>query len=486
MLALLKHDKIKSVDPIQVYLPIGFGFDVPTGTWVKGFHNESVLLGGLGALTGVVGRPNKFKTTLGEAMVFSAMARLFTTSETTLSEYDTESNKQPSRLKHLAGMISEIFKDRPVFEEGIFSLTNKGLMPGDVWFEELKGFIEQKIEHHKEIQVKTVFPGWGGKEPVSIPMPTFGIVDSISNFSTTDVDNISKNNALGDSGANMIHARQGLAKQRLMMEAPTLAVRGSHYMLFTAHVGEKLDLNASPYAPVPQKKLQYLPQGDKIKGVTDAFLYLLHNCWHVVSSNLMVTKDKEAEYPRDSDDRFEGDTDLNEVIVQQLRGKGGQSGIRIPVVISQTDGVLPSLSEFNYIKKSERFGLGGNMQNYYVELLPDVKLSRTTVRGKLERDPLLQRAVNICSEICQIQHYQRSFNRFFKEPKQVYEILKQKGYDWDLLLRTRGWWTVDDEKNPVPRLSTMDILRMCLDKDDPEHYHPYWYPKKYEELQPTA
>ena len=482
MLSCLIQDVYERADPVKIYLPIGAGLDIATGTWVKGFHGESILLGGLGVLTGIVGRPNKFKSTVAEFMMWSAAGRIFYATPTSVGIYDTEFNKQPSRIVANASSASVLMRDRDIFYEGIVTLTDKTKVPGDVYFDRLKDYSNRKIENKKDLLVKTPFRSWDPEKPLEIILPTFALTDSISNFSTSDVDEISNKNSLGESGANMIHARQGLAKQRLMMEAPTVAGRSNHFMLFTAHVGEKLDLASNPYAPIPQKKMQHLPSTDKIKGVTDAFLTLLSNCWHIAACDLLVNKDKEAEYPRDSDDTFKGDTDLNRVVLQQLRGKNGQSGVRIPLIVSQTDGVLPTLSEFDYIKNSDRFGLGGNLQNYYVELLPDVKLSRTTVRSKIQSDEKLCRAINIVSEMCQMDHYQRQYSHLYCTPKQLYDDLKAKGYDWDILLNTRGWWTVNDDDVPMKRLSTMDLLRMRLDKDNPEHYHPWWYPVPFEQL----
>ena len=55
-------------------------------------------------------------------------------------------------------------------------------------------------------------------------------------------------------------------------------------------------------------------------------------------------------------------------------------------------------------------------------------------------------------------------------PKQLYDDIKAKGYDWDILLNTRGFWTFDNDSQPTNFLSTMDLLRMRVGL-----YHPYWY-----------
>jgi len=54
-------------------------------------------------------------------------------------------------------------------------------------------------------------------------------------------------------------------------------------------------------------------------------------------------------------------------------------------------------------------------------------------------------------------------------PKEPYDDLKAKGYAWNKLLDTSGWWTIEDgsEKELPSLLSTMNLWWMRLSK-----YHP--------------
>ena len=153
-----------------------------------------------------------------------------------------------------------------------------------------------------------------------------------------------------------------------------------------------------------------------------------------------------------------------------LRSKSGPTGLPFELVISQSEGVHVGLTEFNYIRSMDRFGLGGHDRSYYLELLPEVALSRTTIRGKIDSNPRLQRALEITSELCQITHLWHDVPKDkLCTPKQLYEDIKAKGYDWDELLDTRAWWTFDDYDHPIKRLTTMDLLNMRLGE-----YTPYW------------
>jgi hypothetical protein len=223
--------------------------------------------------------------------------------------------------------------------------------------------------------------------------------------------------------------------------------------------------------PQPTKKLQHQKAGDKIKGVTDRFFFLMLNCWDNQAAKPLINQGtKGAEYPRMGEDTIELDPDLNIVSTKQLRGKNGLTGYTIDLLVSQSEGILPELTEFHYCKTNDRWGLNGSDRNYSLALKPDVSLQRTTVRTKLQTDPALARAMNIQSEMLQIKKFWPGFDKeLMCTPQQLFDDLKSQGYDWDQLLATRGWWTYNNDKHPIPFLSTIDLLRMRKNL-----YKPYW------------
>jgi hypothetical protein len=79
--------------------------------------------------------------------------------------------------------------------------------------------------------------------------------------------------------------------------------------------------------------------------------------------------------------------------------------------------------------------------------------------------------MNITAELAQMHHYWRYLKDedILCTPQQLFEDLIKLGWDWDVLLSTRGWWTVNNDQHPVPFLSTMDLLRMRKGL-----YSPYW------------
>ena len=47
---------------VRAMINIGALLDIPTGLWLKGKYKENILNGGLGAITGIVGIGNNFKS----------------------------------------------------------------------------------------------------------------------------------------------------------------------------------------------------------------------------------------------------------------------------------------------------------------------------------------------------------------------------------------------------------------------------------------
>jgi hypothetical protein len=465
---------------VKAMINIGALFDIPTGFPVVGINGEWIWNGGVAPLTGVVGIGNNFKTTIMRFMSLTSCSRMvirnFKDGEdlaSTGSTYDTEVNTHEKRVADLAGRIEE-FHGEDILDTGRWVVTDKTVYSGTEWYKAYREFLDGKIKNPKYV-IKTPFWNRDRTGPMEIIMPTFTEMDSFTEFETDDVEAMQVKAELGDSSGNMIHQRQGLAKLRFLMQAPGLNGRSMDYLFMTAHIGKESTLmNTGPGGQVPIVKNIHLKNGDKIKGTTDKFTFITHNCWHCFNAKPMINDGtKGPEYPRDADDNLKLDTDLMLVLVKQLRGKSGPSGMPMQIIVSQSEGVLPSLTEFHHIKEYERYGLEGSNISYSLAIYPDCKLQRTTVRGKIEEDALLRRALTITSEMCQLSYLNHDLDeKLLCTPKQLYDDLKKLGYDWNVLLATRGWWS-PDPKHPVPFLSTMDLLKMRVGE-----YHPYWMEPK--------
>lgn len=453
----------------QVKINIGAGLDIPTGTFIPGIHGEYNLNGGLGIVDGATGKANNYKSMFVEWKMIRAGSRMSSYGmEVDYSVYDTEENKDPERTIHLTGKHTE-YAGRNLFEEGTYVVTGKSSLFGDKWFEKLKEFLSKKEANRKELLVPTPFLAADRKSLVQIMQPSFSLIDSFSEFETSDIADIMDEHVLGDSKGNTIYMRQSLAKNRLMMEYPRIGVANQHYLLTTAHWGKEIAMATGPYAPPPEKKMNSMKPGEMVKGVPPKYMYLVQWLGLLSGSSIMKTKDNTVEYPKDTGDKMVGDTDLWEVPILTLRSKFGKSSIQHSIIVSQSDGVQPSLTEFHTLRKT-KFAMTGNDLNYQCVFLPEENLSRSVIRRKLDNNPALRRAINIASEMQQMTIYHAGLFHLYQDPKVVYEKIKEAGYDWNMILtKTRGWWKPNNDIHPLLPLSTYDIYRMALGK-----YHPYW------------
>lgn len=460
------------IDPCKILYNVGGLMDIPTGKYVRGLKGENILNGGLSVFTAIMGKGNTYKSKLARFLILSAADKVASSGIFPyINTYDTEVNIDRNHLIELSHKFNS-FKDIDLCDEGIWSITDKTHHLGNEWFKILKDFLKnEKVKNKKDYLFETPICDKNGK-PIYTIFPSFGDVDSISEFATSDVEEIQDKNELGDSGGNTIHMRSGLAKTRLIMEIPGICNQSSHYMVMTAHLGKDIPIQQGPYS-VPVKLLPHMRPGEAVKGVAGKFLFLTNLLWQTVSSSTFNNQTtKGPEYPKTREMVDTGSTDLNLVTIKQIRSKSGPSGFTIELIISQSEGVLPTLSEFHYIKENDRYGIEGSRDTYNLILYPSVKIGRTTVREKIDTDPMLCRAIKITADLLQIKTFYKTLPFEIPTVKELYEKIA-KDYDWNVLLQTRDYWTFKNYENPVNFLSTMDLLEMYHGL-----YTPWWYQEK--------
>ena len=452
---------------IRMMFNVGAGLDIPTGTYVKGAKGEMILNGGLSNLSAIVGRGNMYKSSVAYYMAMSVADRMFSTARAYINVYDTEINLQDNSIRRFFNGFDNL-KNVDIINEGMLDITDRVIYPADKWYNILKDFMNNKVDN-KEYLIDTPFLDRDGKSLIKIPIPSMTIVDSFTKFSTSYDDKLLDENELGDSGTNMSYVRQGGAKAKFLSEIPPKTAKSCNMTILTAWINEKMNLGAGPYTPPPAKKLASLKQDENIKGVSTDFTFAMSSCWYAFNSELLIHKESKTPlYPKNVKEEESGDTDLNLISLKQLRCKTGPTNIVIKIVVSQTEGVKPSLTEFHYLKERD-YGFQGNKQNYQLVLYPSINLNRTTIRDKLDNNPKLRRAINITSELSQMKQYYRLMRSSIPEPEQLYDFLIKNGYDLDLIMSTRGWATVDNYNCPIPFLSTKDLIDMYNGE-----YFPYW------------
>lgn len=479
---MLQKPSITAAPAVRVMINVGATMDIPTGWYVKGKYGENLLLGGLATVDSITGKGNNYKSTILHYRTLSAASRMCNGGNgTSITTYDTESNMHEDRLAMFSSRF-DAFRGKDIFLDQTWIITDKTVCYANKWFDQLKDYLLYKRKNSKDIMVETPFLDRNHKDLIKIQMPTFSQVDSLSQVETDDTASITARTELGESDANHIYLRQGLAKKRLLDEYITEGPAATHYLLMTAHFGkDKAIGGGGGFNAPPPKTLNSLKPGEKPKGVPDNFFYLTHSLWLADGSTKLIHRDsKGPEYPKEGHDSEDGGVDLFSVPLTMLRCKSGPSEYTLRIVVSQTEGVLPSLTEFHALKENDRFGMDGTQQHYALDIYPSVKLSRTTVRTKIDSDPKLQRALNITCELMQIGQFYRNIRATLPTAKQLYDKITELGYDWDLILsKTRGWWTINNTNHPLYFLSTMDLVEMYHG-----NYHPYWLAEDKKTIKP--
>ena len=436
--------------------------DVPTGTYKMGPDGQYVCRGGFGAMMGYVGGSNTYKTTISDWEKGVASGRVYSCMDTSMWDYDTEGTAQTERKIDLLMEIPE-WQGIDIENEGIYKLTDKSIMPTCVWFEKFKEVCANKRKNRTSKMFDT--PYWNAKHTgyLKTMYPTFYSMDSITKSQTKQDLDIADKIKLDDNKARTLYMNAGFAKARMVSALSNLTVANNCFITITAHIGDMgPQIGGNPNLP-PPKKINTMRSGEKMKGVTDDFIFLMTVCWQMFSSKLLnnSSSDRTPKYPKNPMDAKKQNSDLMIIDKGVLRSKVGASYLRVNQIVSQSKGVLPELSEYHYIKFTMKdFGIdNGSARLHTLALLPSVKFGRTTIRTLLKENAILARAVNITSEMCQIFELDKYHdNDMVCSPEDLYRDLINKGYDWDKILKSRGWHTMSNDSHPIPTLTTYSIL----------------------------
>lgn len=488
-------------DPIdtEIAYNVGACLDIPTGQPRTGMKGEMITIGGVHYMNGIVGQGNVGKTALFLYMYVMVLARYIDAQGLI---YDTENSLKRVRaysvamllatelIINMGAAIPENPKDdddadlEPVAPEDIdlvdgtsqYDLHRSAQFSavdyiGDEMYALVKKILKARPTN-KADYIDTPFLARKKGTCVRIPKPVMWGVDSLSMFQVEAVEEMKKEANIGNKAHNIIPMQNGKAKTQMLTELPVFGAKYNLCTFMMGHIGKQYQLDAMK----PNKKLlATLKQDDAIKGVPEKFLFTPDNVFMVAGTRPLYnsSSDKTAKFPRDASNDAESTVDLQEMTVVSLRNKSGYAGAPFKLVMSQSQGILPTLSEFYNCQQHKRFGIGGTNVLMFMELYPSVSFTRNTVRSTIDSDEKLRNAMRLTSEILQIGEYWPMVPiEMIPKPKDLYNKIIELGYDWDELLTTRGYWTPDQYTNPVRFLSGYDLINMMHGL-----YVPYWMDK---------
>jgi len=451
--------------PFRPSINMGCLMDIPTGPFLKGVDGHWYCAGGLSHITGIGGRGNLYKSALLIYMLLKALDVFKGWIDG--QSRDTEFSQTYQRFQGLAEHLS-FLSQQELSTYPNFMITSQGESSGNEWFAELKTRFKNKQDAGKAATFTTPFIHPTSGQALKLLHPSIVGIDSLSMFTTDVSEGILEKNEIGDASANTVYMRASGAKSQMVMQMPQLASRSNAQIIMTAHMGD--DIQIDPYAP-PQKKLAFLKNKLKFKNVPENFTFLTNNLWMVTSVTVEHTREHLVTYPRDANDKTEGDTDLQRLSVVNLRAKAGPSGFPFDLIISQREGLLVPVTEFHFLKSHGRYGISGDNTRFSLDLYPDVELMRTTIRGLAYSDPLLARALTLTTELYQIKMMKPELADLVMSPKQLYKAAIDAGYDWSKILATRGYWVFQEMEGAetLPYLSVVDLLVMVKGRES----HPW-------------
>ncbi|UKZ10982.1 UvsX protein [Vibrio phage C-ZP2022] len=464
--------KLKAIPPAQAHkvgYPIRMLRDIPAGEFVQTPKGNWVLMGGFHPINSTTGPGNTHKT---DEILYGPMKVLSHIKASSVLVYDTENSLGYKRFEDRKGMfygleefdfVNEQYKERPRF-----MLWQRSQVEGDEFFDAIKEFGKERIKDKKNFITLPHTDPVGN--PIKIPAPCTTVIDSLSAMSSNTIqNNIVEKNAVGESGANTIFMKDGAMKTQMITQLPVVTGKYGIGFSMTAHIGNHIQMD--PYAPKPVT-LQFSKNGTKQKGVPEKFQFINDFVGEIYSARpLLNPSDKAPKYPYSDVDREKGN-DLIQITEVSSRNKNGQSGLTRAMIVSQRDGMLPGLTEFDYIKETcGKNGISGNNTTFHMDLYPECKISRTTIQQKLRADWRLDTAVRLTAELNQMRQLWKGLEDLMCTPQELYDDIKALGYDWDILLFTRYWWVpLEEEKDQdFNELTIYDLLKMRKGE-----YHPYW------------
>jgi len=453
--------------PFRPGLNLGCCMDIPTGRFERGYDGHWYHTGGLNQITGIGGRGNTFKSALAHAMMLIALGRFFPYVEA--QARDTEFSQTYARFQELAVHLERLV-GVDLSEIVNFMITSQGEDSGNVWFGKLVDHFQAKRTAGKKFIYTTPFMD-NHQHPLTTLYPSIVELDSMSGFLADVAAKILEENEVGESGGNTVFLRNAGAKAQMMMQLPGLMATSGGYFITTAHMDEEIKMEA--YAP-DTRKLAYMKMNLKFKNVPNNFHTLTNNLWMVLKAAPEQDDKKRAKYPRDVKDNGEGNTDLMCLTVVNLRGKQGPSGLPFDLYLSQSEGLLVPVTEFEYLKSRGFYGVTKAGQSLTLDLYPGVEFDRLTLRSIAYGDVAFQRAMTITSELCQIKYMKPEHHAILVTPKKLLEGLIAKGFDMEKILHARGYWVFcEHESEHVPFLSTMDLLQMNAGDEEQRWYQHF-------------
>lgn len=425
-------------------------YDLLTGIIVQNNGLWYVDGGYPSLISGVGGYTNAFKSTIVGSLIMRSLV-IYPDSEFIALDTENALIRDLKRLQRFASNTDTNIMDR------VYPLSGTNYDIG-TFFTFIKDLCQKKLKNKKDYIFETPFIDVNTGKCGIAWIPTYVLVDSLTEFESAEERELFEKGGLDDGKTKTSNMVDGLKKTQLMRIMRKYCERYGIVFVATSQIDQTIDMGG-PYSGKPKKQMQHMKMGDVFKNTGTAYKKLASTI--IQANSAKILKDdtsKECWYPKGNT----SPTDVNEVIISTLRCKTHGSGMNIPLVVSQADGLLNPLTHYHYLKQ-EKYGIEGTTHNK-IELYPEVSVTRKTIREKTDNDLKFQRALQISAEVLFMKKYYNSQATKVNLDVNMSDIYK-KFKDLKILddiLTTRGYWTYD-KTNKQKYCSTLDILTMIED-----------------------
>lgn len=472
-------------------------YDCMTARWVKGTRGDWIQVGGFSNNGGIAAPANCGKTEQALLMLTRVLKRI-PCAEGQI--YETEGTLDIERINEILARdphdtdgrirtIPSIFDLEEAREDGreldeAIQFIDGQLLAFDKYNDILHSLAGVRAKERKQKSKQRTLPfKYSRMHGDKILNPIFALVDSGSEAEIESAETKLESKGIDDSGAKMTDMTAGVVKTRIFQRLGSLAPKGDIFIMSTASIDKKADMNAMP-GMSPPKEMTHMKAGEAIKGVGTSYKKRTSVLW---AMNKAVTCYKPGTsqaaapplYPKNADDNYAGNIDLQENAVTALRNKSGPSGFILPIIRSQNDGIIESATFFATLRKNGRedkfkdFGIHVPKQHHFaLDIMPEVHFRNTNLRELADENPKFLRALEFTYRLKMLFHINpiKKFEHLVCTPKELYDGIVAKGHDWNVLLDTRNWFTVIEEEHRFrPQLTEVDLVRMWK-----EDYVPWW------------
>ena len=160
--------------------------------------------------------------------------------------------------------------------------------------------------------------------------------------------------------------------------------------------------------------------------------------------------------------------EVNRVDTAMVRCKNNAAGNQLPFILSQYQGILNSVTNFNYLRDHKDYGLipSGN-RGFAPLLMKDKVVGRKNLRETSDADYKLRRALELIAQLCFIQNCWSTWNlpEYVRMPVEHFaELLdKSEKCSVDRVLNSTGVWSTSKQERE--RMTLMDILQFLYNEE---------------------